>query len=151
MCIRDRDGTTLNYTVAVPLKDQQENITGALFCAIYFDEAVQILKESAGSLRADATLIGSKGQIMSSTAGLTYGCLLYTSLLALCVVFLFLYKFVPNRKATFRSQMPGAVFTAVSWSAFSFGFSLYFDYYEGASNMYGSCLLYTSINWIISE
>ena len=29
------DGTTLNYTVAVPLKDQQENITGALFCAIY--------------------------------------------------------------------------------------------------------------------
>ena len=26
-----------------------------------------------GSLRADATLIGSKGQIMSSTAGLTYG------------------------------------------------------------------------------
>mgnify|MGYP002325758575 FL=1 len=67
------DGTTLNYTVAVPLKDQQENITGALFCAIYFDEAVQILKESAGSLRADATLIGSKGQIMSSTAGLTYG------------------------------------------------------------------------------
>ncbi|MFR6272668.1 MAG: YihY/virulence factor BrkB family protein [Blautia sp.] len=60
------------------------------------------------------------------------------TLLALCVVFLFLYKFVPNRKATFRSQMPGAVFTAVSWSAFSFGFSLYFDYYEGTSNMYGS-------------
>ena len=30
------DGTTLNYTVAVPLKDQQENITGALFCAYLF-------------------------------------------------------------------------------------------------------------------
>lgn len=67
------DGTTLNYTVAVPLKDPQGNITGALFCAIYFDEAVEILEESAGSLNADATLIGSKGQIMSSTAGLTYG------------------------------------------------------------------------------
>lgn len=67
------DGTTLNYTVAVPLKDQQGNITGALFCAIYFDEAVQILEESAGSLKANATLIGSKGQIMSSTAGVTYG------------------------------------------------------------------------------
>ena len=53
MCIRDRfstgqrqvtdsfaagaDGATLNYTVAVPLFDQQKNITGCLFCAIYFD------------------------------------------------------------------------------------------------------------------
>ncbi len=67
------DGSTLNYTVAVPLKDEQGNITGALFCAIYFDEAVEILEESAGALNADATLIGSKGQIMSSTAGLAYG------------------------------------------------------------------------------
>lgn len=67
------DGSTLNYTVAVPLIDPQGTITGALFCAIYFDEAVQILEESAGCLNADATLIGTKGQIMSSTAGLVYG------------------------------------------------------------------------------
>lgn len=60
------------------------------------------------------------------------------TLVTLCMVFLLLYKFVPNRKATFRSQFPGAVFTAVCWSAFSFGFSLYFDYSIGASNMYGS-------------
>lgn len=56
----------------------------------------------------------------------------------LAFVFLFLYKFVPNRKATLRSQIPGAVFTALAWSLFSFGFSLYFDYYDGMSNMYGS-------------
>lgn len=56
----------------------------------------------------------------------------------LCLVFVILYKFVPNRKATFRSQVPGAIFTAISWSGFSFGFSLYFDFYSGASNMYGS-------------
>lgn len=67
------DGVTLNYTVAVPLIDRRGSITGALFCAIYFDEAVQILEETAGALNADATLIGSKGQIMSSTAGLIYG------------------------------------------------------------------------------
>ncbi len=67
------DGTTLNYTVAVPLIDRQGSITGALFSAIYFDEAVQILEESAGNLDADATLIGTRGQIMSSTAGLPYG------------------------------------------------------------------------------
>ena len=56
----------------------------------------------------------------------------------LAFVFLFLYKFVPNRKATLRSQIPGAVFTSLAWSLFSFGFSLYFDYYDGMSNMYGS-------------
>lgn len=49
-----------------------------------------------------------------------------------------MYKFIPNRKATFRSQLPGAVLCAVCWSAFSFGFSLYVDSYSGFSNMYGS-------------
>ncbi|MBS6955432.1 MAG: GGDEF domain-containing protein [Enterocloster asparagiformis] len=67
------DGTTLNYTVAVPLIDGRGNITGALFCAIYFDEVVQILEESAGSMGADATLVGTQGQVMSSTADLPYG------------------------------------------------------------------------------
>ncbi len=67
------DGTTLNYTVAVPLLDGQGVITGCLFCAIYFDEVVQILETSAGSLDGDATLIGSRGQVMSSSAGLAYG------------------------------------------------------------------------------
>ncbi len=67
------DGVTLNYTVAVPLVDEHGAITGCLFCAIYFDEAVEILETSAGALDADATLIGSGGQVMSSSAGLTYG------------------------------------------------------------------------------
>jgi len=67
------DGTTLNYTVAVPLFDKQENITGCLFCAIYFDDISDILEESAAINGSEATLIGSQGQIMSSTAGLSYG------------------------------------------------------------------------------
>ena len=67
------DGVTLNYTVAVPLLDAQNNITGCLFCAIYFDEVVDILKQSAATSGYEATLIGSQGQIMSSTAGLPYG------------------------------------------------------------------------------
>ena len=58
--------------------------------------------------------------------------------ITLCVVFLMMYKFIPNRKATFRSQFPGAILCAVCWSAFSFGFSLYIDFYNGAANMYGS-------------
>lgn len=56
----------------------------------------------------------------------------------LMLVFLFLYKVLPNRKATFKSQLPGAVLTAMAWMIFSYGFSLYFTYFPSFSNMYGS-------------
>ena len=67
------DGVTLNYTVAVPLFGQQGDITGCLFCAIYFDEVTQILEEADSVNNSSATLIGTRGQVMSSTAGLPYG------------------------------------------------------------------------------
>ena len=60
------------------------------------------------------------------------------SLCLLSLVFVMMYKFIPNRKATFRSQLPGAVLSAVCWSAFSFFFSLYVDFFSVTSNMYGS-------------
>lgn len=67
------DGVTLNYTVAVPLKDAEGNITGCLFSAIYFDEIVDMLNEATSFTGVNATLIGSKGQIMSSSFDLAYG------------------------------------------------------------------------------
>ena len=45
------DGSTLNYTVAVPLVDEQGRITGCLFCAIYFDEVSEILGQSEMCIR----------------------------------------------------------------------------------------------------
>ena len=54
------------------------------------------------------------------------------------LVFMLLYKFVPNRKARLLSQAPGAVFSSVCWYLFSIGFSLYVNYTPGLSNMYGS-------------
>lgn len=56
----------------------------------------------------------------------------------LFLVFLVLYRVLPNRKATFKSQVPGAFITAVAWSLFSYGFSLYFEIFPGFSNMYGN-------------
>ncbi len=67
------DGVTLNYTVAVPLYDEKKNITGCLFCAIYFDEIVKILEDSAHIDASEAVLVGSQGQIMSSIEGQPYG------------------------------------------------------------------------------
>lgn len=67
------DGITLNYTAAVPLIDPQGNITGCLFCAVYFDEIEEMLKWSATNHGTALTIIGSQGQIMSSTEQFSYG------------------------------------------------------------------------------
>ncbi|NCB93731.1 MAG: YihY/virulence factor BrkB family protein [Clostridia bacterium] len=56
----------------------------------------------------------------------------------LMLVFLMIYKILPNRKASLKNQFPGAIISAVSWSLFSLGFSMYIDISDGLSNMYGS-------------
>lgn len=43
----------------------------------------------------------------------------------LALVFSLLYKWMPARKIKYRRQLPGAVFSAVVWAAFSFIFSFY--------------------------
>lgn len=60
------------------------------------------------------------------------------SLLILVVIFLMIYRFLPNRKASVKNQIPGAIVSAVAWSLFSLCFSVYLDVYDGFSNMYGS-------------
>lgn len=56
----------------------------------------------------------------------------------LMAVFLVLYKVLPNRKTSFKSQMPGAFLTAVAWMVFSYVFSLYYTFFPNTLNMYGS-------------
>lgn len=51
--------------------------------------------------------------------------------------FVVLYKILPSRKAGFIEQLPGAIFAALGWYLFSFGFSIYIEY-SHAFNMYGS-------------
>ena len=63
------------------------------------------------------------------------------SLFALAVfllTFVGLYTIVPSRKQKPRQQLPGAVFTAVGWLAFSYAFSIYFTHFSNFSYMYGS-------------
>ncbi|MBQ0000740.1 MAG: YihY/virulence factor BrkB family protein, partial [Clostridiales bacterium] len=59
-------------------------------------------------------------------------------LLVLFVIFELLYKVLPNRKTRFRNQIPGAVFTSVSWLLLSDFISVYFRIFPGFENMYGS-------------
>ena len=49
-----------------------------------------------------------------------------------------LYTIVPNRKLKFIRQMPGALFSAISWIIVTKLFSLYIDQFLSNSYMYGS-------------
>lgn len=53
------------------------------------------------------------------------------------IVFCTMYRVLPNNQLTWKEHYPGAVFTSVFWTLYSFGFSVYVDYFGGFS-MYGS-------------
>lgn len=52
-------------------------------------------------------------------------------------LFSVIYACVPGKRLRIREQIPGASFTAVAWSVFSWGFSLYVSR-SGAYTIYGS-------------
>ncbi len=60
----------------------------------------------------------------------------------LTMLFAAIYAYVPDKKRHFREQVPGAAFSAVIWSIFSWGFSSYLNY----NNSYG---IYGSLSIII--
>lgn len=60
------------------------------------------------------------------------------TLTVLMLVFLVMYVVLPNRRASFKSQLPGAVVSSVAWLIFSYGFSIYVRFSNGFSRMYGS-------------
>ncbi len=47
------------------------------------------------------------------------------------IAFSGIYTYIPNQKTRFVGQIPGAVFVASAWSIFTFGFSLYIEYFSG--------------------
>lgn len=61
----------------------------------------------------------------------------FVSLTILTVFFVVLYTFLPSERMRLKTQIPGAVFTSVVWSVFSWGFSFYVNQFS-AFSMYGS-------------
>jgi len=55
----------------------------------------------------------------------------------LTMIFATIYTYIPDKKLKFKEQIPGACFSAVVWSVFSWGFSLYVNR-SGAFSIYGS-------------
>lgn len=56
--------------------------------------------------------------------------------LILTILFAAVFAYVPNGRFRFWEQLPGAAITAVGWSLFSWGFSLYVDWTD--YSIYGS-------------
>ncbi len=52
-------------------------------------------------------------------------------------ILLLVYKAIPNRKMTFRSQLLGSVICAAAWYVLTFALSIYINYFNGFS-FYGS-------------
>lgn len=69
---------------------------------------------------------------------LAYNLKSVATFLLLFIMFELLYTIVPTRKLKFRNQLPGAVFSALSWIVITRLFAFYVDHYASKSYMYGS-------------
>lgn len=59
-------------------------------------------------------------------------------LVLLTVLFGLVYLIVPKRKATIKSQLPGAALSALGWLGYSWFYSFYTEHLAGNSYVYGS-------------
>lgn len=62
------------------------------------------------------------------------------SWLVLMFLFCVVYTFLPDKKLKFVEQIPGAIFSAVVWSVFSWGFSVYVEH-TNTYTIYGTLSL----------
>ncbi len=99
-------------------------ITMGLVLLVFGNTLISIIKEHFGIFQNFTILSAIFAQI---------GFILITF-----IIFLFLFKFMPKHKVTFKSQIPGAIFGAISLNIVSIVFSKYLDIFKGFSITYGS-------------
>lgn len=99
-------------------------IATGLTLLVFGDSLISIIKNYFGGLENFTIISG----ILTEIAFLSITFL----------VFLFLYKFMPKHKVSFKSQIPGAIFGAVALNIVSFVFSQYLNIFKGFSITYGS-------------
>ncbi|MGN0481994.1 MAG: YihY/virulence factor BrkB family protein [Lachnospiraceae bacterium] len=75
--------------------------------------------------------------MLSSVTGFILKIRLFPLFILLFGFLVIIYTALPNRKATIKSQLPGALICTVALYVFTFALSVYVDYFHGFS-MYGS-------------
>lgn len=78
-----------------------------------------------------------KFPILNDVAAFVISIRTFASLLILTSVFTLFYKMLPAVKVKLLQQIPGALFAAVGWLVFSYFFSIYINYAQNLSYMYG--------------
>lgn len=69
--------------------------------------------------------------------------------IGLILIMLFIYKFLPNCRYTFKSQLPGALIVSTVWMFFSYLLGLYYSHNANFSAMYGTLTgLILAMIWI---
>lgn len=58
--------------------------------------------------------------------------------LVMFLVFIFFYRFAPNRKTSWRKVIPGSVFSTLGWIITSWGFAYYVNNFANYTATYGS-------------
>ena len=84
------------------------------------------------------TFIHSKYTKLSTTINIILNWRIIWQCLSLFLIFWLMYKYVPNHKVKFKSQIPGAAFSAIGWYILSYVFSIYLKVFKNFSVIYGS-------------
>lgn len=82
--------------------------------------------------------IQTKYTSLSATINLILNWRIIWQCLILFLLFWLMYKYVPNHKVKFKTQIPGAAFAAIGWYFLSYIFSVYLRIFTNFSVVYGS-------------
>jgi len=99
--------------------------------AILFTLFISVLTKNV------ATRIGVKFPHMEELAHFFSHYRFILGWLVLTLLFSLLYTFIPNKRLKFKYQIPGAAICAIGWQIYSWGLSLYLQYF-GTFSSYGS-------------
>ena len=110
----------------------------SIICIIIFIVMIVVALLLVTFGRTIVNFLQNKYMGLSTTIKVIINLRLLWQVLILFAVFWLMYKFVPNHKVKFRTQIPGAAFAAIGWYVLSWGFSIYLDVFKNFSVIYGS-------------
>lgn len=84
------------------------------------------------------SILGGKIIILSKIIWILMKLRILIFIILLTLIFALAYKVLPKRNSSFKNQIPGALFAAVGWIAFSFIYSVYIENFSNYSYVYGS-------------
>lgn len=82
--------------------------------------------------------VNSRFPVLASVTGMFLHKRMILTIVALTLLFMVIYRFVPDRKSSFLHQWPGALIASVGWMVISFVCSIYMNGFGSFSYVYGS-------------